>query len=72
MDTWTIVGVDPDHIEESASGVVIATVHDTRGVALARGCEAVADGWTHVEVQGTFSTYPIVDPANPSANTKSR
>jgi hypothetical protein len=63
MDTWQIIGVDPDHVEESASGVVIATVHDRRGVALARGCEAIADGWANVIVKGTFSTYPLVDPA---------
>jgi hypothetical protein len=66
LDTWKITGVDPDALtdpEPSAERGVIATRHGERGEALARGCEAIADGWIDVQVEGTFTVYPLVDPA---------
>jgi hypothetical protein len=61
MNTWKIVGVDPDNIEETCDGALIATVDDTRGVALARGCEAILDGWIDVVVTGPLGMrYPLV------------
>ena len=62
MSIWQIVGVDPDNIEDTADGAVIAGRED-RVSALVRGCEAVADGWVNVEVRSASTTYRLVDPA---------
>jgi hypothetical protein len=59
MDTWTITAAD-----ENGERGTVATVHDKRSVALARGCEAILDGHVGVQVEGTFSTYPLIDPAS--------
>jgi hypothetical protein len=66
VDTWKITGVDPDALtapEPSAERGLIATRHGERGEALARGCEAILDGWIDVRVEGTFSDYRLIDPA---------
>ena len=49
MAEWTITAVDPDY--DYARGTV-AVVHGTKVEALVRGCEAIADGWPEVEVEG--------------------
>jgi hypothetical protein len=64
MDTWTITAVDPDGLAEgSAERGTLQTYHGERGEALARGCEAIAAGWLDVHVEGTFTVYPLIDPA---------
>jgi len=63
VDTFTIVAVDPD--ADYTEGIV-ATMHGvTRGEALARGCEAIVDGYIGVRVVGTFSHWALVDPSAP-------
>lgn len=59
MDTFTISAVDPDNLEWERG--TVATVHGTRGEALARGCEAVLDGWIDVRVEGTFQGWNLTD-----------
>lgn len=56
MDTWTITAAD-----ENGERGTVATLTAPRGEALARGCEAILNGHTHVQVEGTFSTYPLID-----------
>jgi len=62
MTEWIIWAVDPDDFESGRGKV--ATVHGTRGEGLARGCEAILDGWADVTVEGPFGRfYDLIDPA---------
>jgi hypothetical protein len=70
MNTWTIKAIETEGEDAGTQGVV-ATLHGvTRGEALARGCEAIADGWAYVTVESTFRTYALVDPAAPDARVE--
>jgi hypothetical protein len=62
VNTWIITAVDPDQLAEgSAERGTVATLHGvTRGEALARGCEAIVDGFLDVWVESTFRTYSLV------------
>lgn len=60
MGSFTIRAVDPEEFTEGT----VATVHGTRGEALARGCEAILDGWIDVRVEGPMGqTWTLIDPA---------
>ena len=61
MSTWIIKAVETEG-EDAGSQGVVATMHGaTRGEALARGCEAIVDGWEHVTVEGTMGqVYRLV------------
>jgi hypothetical protein len=62
MGTFTIRAVDPD--ENFAQGTVAVMHGVTRGEALARGCEAIADGFIDVRVEGPMGqTWTLIDPA---------
>ena len=62
MNTWIITAVDPDELEAgSAERGTVATLHGvTRGEALARGCEAIVDGFLDVWVESTTRTFRLV------------
>jgi hypothetical protein len=65
MSTFTITATDPDAEPEVAGERgTVATMHGvTRGEALARGCEAILDGWTDVQVESTFRVWHLKDVA---------
>jgi hypothetical protein len=58
MGEWTITAVDPDEMAEGTVGVV----HGTAGEALAKGCEAILDGYLSVTVDGPFGTRYVMVP----------
>jgi hypothetical protein len=62
MSTYTIRAVDPD--EDFAEGTVAVMHGVSRGEALARGCEAILDGYVDVRVEGPMGqTTRLIDPA---------
>jgi hypothetical protein len=64
VNTFTITATDPDADPEVAGERgTVATVHGTRGEALARGCMAILDGWTDVQVESTFRVWHLKDVA---------
>jgi hypothetical protein len=62
MSTYTIRAVDPD--EDFAEGTVTVMHGVSRGEALARGCEAILDGYIDVRVEGPMGQVTrLIDPA---------
>jgi hypothetical protein len=61
MDYWRITGISPTN--PLGERTLVTALHSTPGPALARGCEAVLDGWTEVHTEGTDRTYKVHDAA---------
>ena len=58
---WKITGVD---LDDPDLGRGTIAERDDRAEALARGCEAIVDGWVDVWVEGPLgTTYRLIDPA---------
>lgn len=62
-DYWKITGLHPLTTLDTGRAV-IATVKGSAGKALARGCEAVLNGYVGVRAEGTLRTYKVIDPAD--------
>lgn len=61
MGEWTVTAVDPDAPEDGRG--TVATLTGSKADAMLWGCEALADGWADVYVDGPFGArVAILDP----------